>query len=342
MESTIPASIKLQAPAEAEAEAKTGAEAAVGAEVGVVDETQGDADEGDWDDVDDTVWDVDEGEAQENSDETKKDAGADEGHHRVARRTANVVGAARLVDGGRYCLGDWERHTKGFGSRMLAKMGYRRGDGMNADGTGLVKPIEVEVLPEGRSLDFIRCDDADVGGGGGGGVKRGRGGAQGKHQTGAACGAQQPKRQKPVGWSAKPRKKDQGDMFGFLNRMTVGLGGGAKLRPDQGNARSDGAAKNKNGAKQNKPKSKKAKLKELNQQIIAQQERVVTLQGRLMKLRESKERNQSYDPHLAGQASRRIGAVETELRVAKQRLEAMREQSQRQRGGLEKAAKHIF
>jgi hypothetical protein len=53
--------------------------------------------------------------------------------------------APKLVDGGEYCMGAWERHTTGFGSRMLAKMGYSRGHGMRADGSGLVKPIEIEV-----------------------------------------------------------------------------------------------------------------------------------------------------------------------------------------------------
>ena len=33
----------------------------------------------------------------------------------------------------------WESHTRGFGSRMLQRMGYRHGQGLRADGSGLVK-----------------------------------------------------------------------------------------------------------------------------------------------------------------------------------------------------------
>lgn len=34
---------------------------------------------------------------------------------------------------GVYVFGDWEQHTKGFGSRMLSRMGYRRGEGLGKE-----------------------------------------------------------------------------------------------------------------------------------------------------------------------------------------------------------------
>lgn len=52
-------------------------------------------------------------------------------------------------------LGEWEEFTKGFGSRLMAKMGYVVGQGLGKDGRGRVEPVKIEVLPPGKSLDVI-------------------------------------------------------------------------------------------------------------------------------------------------------------------------------------------
>ncbi|CEM06468.1 unnamed protein product [Vitrella brassicaformis CCMP3155] len=56
-------------------------------------------------------------------------------------------------------FGKWEQFTKGFGSKMLKKMGWKGGalgkaDHMDHD-KRIVNPISVRVLPPRRSLDFI-------------------------------------------------------------------------------------------------------------------------------------------------------------------------------------------
>lgn len=38
-------------------------------------------------------------------------------------------------------LGEWEKHTKGVGGRLLLKMGYRRGSGLGRHGQGIAVPI---------------------------------------------------------------------------------------------------------------------------------------------------------------------------------------------------------
>ncbi|XP_066999121.2 zinc finger CCCH-type with G patch domain-containing protein [Anabrus simplex] len=50
-------------------------------------------------------------------------------------------------------LGDWEKHTKGIGSRLMAQMGYVTGTGLGKFGEGRIEPVEAVVLPAGKSLD---------------------------------------------------------------------------------------------------------------------------------------------------------------------------------------------
>ena len=39
-------------------------------------------------------------------------------------------------------FGRWERHTTGFGSKMLSKMGWRQGTGLGSGGDGIVNPVK--------------------------------------------------------------------------------------------------------------------------------------------------------------------------------------------------------
>nr|XP_043626833.1 uncharacterized protein LOC122598306 isoform X2 [Erigeron canadensis] len=46
----------------------------------------------------------------------------------------------------------FERHTKGFGSKMMAKMGYVEGTGLGRDSQGIVDPLVASRLPKSRGL----------------------------------------------------------------------------------------------------------------------------------------------------------------------------------------------
>ncbi|GIY21928.1 hypothetical protein CDAR_200341 [Caerostris darwini] len=50
-------------------------------------------------------------------------------------------------------IGSWEQHTKGIGSKLMAKMGYVWGQGLGKDSNGRIDPVEAIVLPKGKSLD---------------------------------------------------------------------------------------------------------------------------------------------------------------------------------------------
>ena len=55
----------------------------------------------------------------------------EDGSARVGVGKGAEAGSCLLTDA--YVFGDWEQHTKGFGSRMLSRMGYRRGEGLGKE-----------------------------------------------------------------------------------------------------------------------------------------------------------------------------------------------------------------
>lgn len=72
----------------------------------------------------------------------------------VAIRQAEIISRSLLNPVPSQRLGDWEKHTKGIGSRIMLKMGYVVGAGLGCRGEGIVVPIGAQALPQGRSLDY--------------------------------------------------------------------------------------------------------------------------------------------------------------------------------------------
>ncbi|KAI8925459.1 GC-rich sequence DNA-binding factor-like protein-domain-containing protein [Entophlyctis helioformis] len=56
-------------------------------------------------------------------------------------------------------FGKFEQYTKGFGSKMLAKMGYVEGKGLGAGGRGITAPIDVKLRPSGMGLGHGGFDE---------------------------------------------------------------------------------------------------------------------------------------------------------------------------------------
>ncbi|KHJ41877.1 g-patch domain protein [Trichuris suis] len=50
-------------------------------------------------------------------------------------------------------IGDWEKHTRGIGTKLMEKMGFVRGQGLGKEGVGRAEPIQVNVFSKGQSLD---------------------------------------------------------------------------------------------------------------------------------------------------------------------------------------------
>ena len=56
-------------------------------------------------------------------------------------------------------FGNWERHTTGFGSKMLAKMGWRQGSGLGSGGEGIVNPVRAVSHKEfGKGLAHMQVN----------------------------------------------------------------------------------------------------------------------------------------------------------------------------------------
>ncbi|KAM6147696.1 zinc finger CCCH-type with G patch domain-containing protein [Erethizon dorsatum] len=85
-------------------------------------------------------------EAEESSDSDSGDLGGSS-YARVVESGAADTGTCSSAFAG------WEVHTRGIGSRLLARMGYEFGKGLGRHAEGRVEPISAVVLPRGKSLD---------------------------------------------------------------------------------------------------------------------------------------------------------------------------------------------
>lgn len=57
-------------------------------------------------------------------------------------------------------VGSFEVHTTGFGSKMMAKMGYVEGEGLGKNGQGMAQPIEVIQRPKSLGLGVPATEPA--------------------------------------------------------------------------------------------------------------------------------------------------------------------------------------
>ncbi|KAL3678831.1 hypothetical protein R1sor_021787 [Riccia sorocarpa] len=172
---------------------------------------------------------------------------------------------------------NWERHTRGVASKMMASMGYRVGMGLGKSGQGPVVPIEARVLPPRQSLDFMnetKRKEKDKGGKKvHEGKKKTRGGKRSRAKKWAAASL-----------AAKIEQDKAPDVFGIINQhlapvveAEASFGSGSQRFESRG---SDAASA-----------QRKTQKKEDRRSILAHQDNILEIRSRISKLEEMAHRN---------------------------------------------------
>lgn len=163
---------------------------------------------------------------------------------------------------------NWEKHTRGMASKMMANMGYQEGMGLGRSGQGIVAPLQVRVLPKHLSLDFV-SDALERGEGTGNGKRKSRGGRR--------------KRDRKLAEAARAAKAEEGkspDVFGFLNNQLA----------SQSHSESEDMRFSRRELQSQRSVKEKSQ-KEARQSLIAQADEVTELRNKVEKLQEMAVRN---------------------------------------------------
>ncbi|RKO83391.1 hypothetical protein BDK51DRAFT_44021, partial [Blyttiomyces helicus] len=201
-------------------------------------------------------------------------------------------------------FGDWEAHTKGIGSRLMLKMGYRMGSGLGRHAEGIVRPVEVRILSSGKGLGHS-------------GMKRKR---TSTPHSGSGASTPGRKRGKTGSDAGSISSASASTVFDFLNGSL-----NARHRPVPSPSSSHAPTPVREPSALPKPgtSTATANAKATNLKLCRAQDNIAALRKELAKLRESHQRNERRDPKVAAALKIRIDEVTTAIESLQRREKAL-------------------
>ncbi|KAM5135961.1 zinc finger CCCH-type with G patch domain-containing protein [Mantella aurantiaca] len=177
----------------------------------------------------------------------------------------------------------WEAHTRGIGSKLLARMGYEFGKGLGRNSEGRIEPVQAVVLPKGKSLD--QCLEM-----------------QQRKQKGGKAPPKKRKKPAPKLAAAGQRNANRRNVFDFLNEKLEGKS--HKVQETKANLERKG--KEVYNASQS---SKRA----LNIEVAKAMDRIQQKQKEIAHITEALARNVGRDSVISTQLEKRLSDARSQL-----------------------------
>jgi hypothetical protein len=191
-------------------------------------------------------------------------------------------------------LGVWEEHTRGIGSKLMAKMGYITGQGLGKLSQGRSEPVPIQLIPQGKSLDKImelkeKAGDRDI------------------FNVSKKMG-----KKKHVKKTKESSQKSSSDVFHFINRKLGGKKGNIKELVHHQNQKAKHAP-----VRIHEKELSSRSDRNLNVQLLKTEEEIRKTENELVKLNQALKRHDKKDEGMAKQYRAKIVKTERYLQELK-------------------------